>query len=374
MTCRKCKKEIPDGSRYCNQCGADQQPPDRSVKKRGNGQGTVYKRGRSWTACATVYTPSRQTLTRTYPTRKEAVAALPGLRTELLGARAKRKGTVTLEKLYESWSTSAMMKLSDSKQTAYKIAWRRLKELAQADIKELTIGDLQACVDAGADTYYKARDMKVVLSHLYKRACAQGDVPSNLAQYIVLPPLEETEQTSFSDAEQRALWKAYEEGDTFVGYILLMMCTGMMPGELFKCKVDMIDFDRHEIVGCGLKTKKRKTMPIVFGEDIEPVLRDLAATAQTEYLLPVKRNRFYDLFDAALKKCGCRDLTPYACRHTAATKSALANDIAPSEVQQFMRHGRLETTQRYIHPDTSNALKAANTIRNPITGALQTNP
>ena len=96
--------------------------------------------------------------------------------------------------------------------------------------------------------------------------------------------------------------------------------------------------------------------------------------AQTEYLLPVKRNRFYDLFDAALKKCGCRDLTPYACRHTAATKSALANDIAPSEVQQFMRHGRLETTQRYIHPDTSNALKAANTIRNPITGALQTNP
>lgn len=371
MICRKCSKEIPDESRFCLYCGADQKQPVRSPKKRGNGQGTVYKRGRTWTACVTLYAPERQTMSRSYPTRKEAVAALPDLRLQLLGARAKKKGTVTLETLYEPWSTSAMLKLSESKQTAYKIAWRRISEIASADIRELTIGDLQACVDANADTFYKARDMKVVLSHLYKRACAQGDVPSNLAQYIELPKLEETEPTPFSEAEQKALWAAYEKGDTFVAYILLMMCTGMMPGELLKCKIDMIDFDRHEIIGCGLKTKKRKTTPIVFGDDIEPILRSLVSSAQTDYLLDMKRNDFYTEFDAALKRNGCRDLTPYACRHTAATKTALSAGVAPSAVQQFMRHSKLETTQRYIHPDTSNALEVANTIKNPITDVLQ---
>ena len=151
-----------------------------------------------------------------------------------------------------------------------------------------------------------------------------------------------------------------------------MMCTGMMPGELLKCKIDMIDFDRHEIIGCGLKTKKRKITPIVFGDDIEPILRSLVSAAQTDYLLDMKRNDFYTEFDAALKRNGCRDLTPYACRHTAATRTALSAGVAPSAVQQFMRHSKLETTQRYIHPDTSNALEVANIIKNPITDALQT--
>ncbi len=43
MLCRKCKKEIEEGSNFCNHCGAKQEY-SRSGKKRGNGEGTVYKR------------------------------------------------------------------------------------------------------------------------------------------------------------------------------------------------------------------------------------------------------------------------------------------------------------------------------------------
>lgn len=44
MKCIKCKKEIPDESLYCNYCGKKQERPEKNIKSRCNGQGTVYKR------------------------------------------------------------------------------------------------------------------------------------------------------------------------------------------------------------------------------------------------------------------------------------------------------------------------------------------
>ncbi len=40
-----------------------------------------------------------------------------------------------------------------------------------------------------------------------------------------------------------------------------MVYTGMMPGELFKLKVDMIDWENNEIRRCGLKAKIKKKAP-----------------------------------------------------------------------------------------------------------------
>ena len=49
MKCRKCKSELPEGSKYCNMCGA-KVAVERKPKSRGNGTGTVYKRGANWIA------------------------------------------------------------------------------------------------------------------------------------------------------------------------------------------------------------------------------------------------------------------------------------------------------------------------------------
>ena len=49
MKCRKCRAEIPDGSRYCLRCGVPQQV-NQATKSRGNGTGSVFKRGGTWTA------------------------------------------------------------------------------------------------------------------------------------------------------------------------------------------------------------------------------------------------------------------------------------------------------------------------------------
>lgn len=51
-----------------------------------------------------------------------------------------------------------------------------------------------------------------------------------------------------------------------------MIYSGMMPGELMQAEKKMTHWDTQEIIGCGLKTKKRKETPIVIADIVVPVL------------------------------------------------------------------------------------------------------
>lgn len=203
-------------------------------------------------------------------------------------------------------------------------------------------------MDEKASTYYPAKDIKTLLSHLYTRAAAQEDVRSNLAEFIVLPELEEEEQKPFDEDDLRKFWKDYGDGNKMTGYILLMIYSGMMPGELHRCTKDMINWEEQQIVGCGLKTKKRKETPIMVADFIIPVLQDLCVYSYTDRLFVNFFENFYSDFHEALERCEIEDRTPYACRHTTATALSLGN-IAPAVIQEIMRHTKFSTTERYIH-------------------------
>lgn len=66
------------------------------------------------------------------------------------------------------------------------------------DIQTITIGQIQDLVNEKAPTFYPAKDIKTLLSHLYDMAIAQQDVTVNLAEYIKLPCLDEKEQQPFT--------------------------------------------------------------------------------------------------------------------------------------------------------------------------------
>lgn len=363
--CRKCHKEIPDGSAYCNHCGCKQEISV-SPRTRGNGQGTAIKRGKTWTALwsAGRYVDDAGNLHRIrkskggFATKREALAYAAN------PPSVTRGKAPTLRDYWANWSTASLPKLGASKQTAYNIAWKRLAALCDIPVSDISIGMLQAQVDAETSTYYPARDMKTLLSHLLKRAVAEGHVNTNLSEYIELPKLDEKEATPFSVDEIQRMWDAYAAGNTFLGYPLLMIYTGMMPGELLRLKKSMIDFDACEIVGIGIKTKKRKEAIMVFPEFIAPVLEDLCnrSGSKSDSVLFMNKDRFYEIYHREMHSIGVRDLPPYSCRHTTAT--ALANiNVAPYVIQEVMRHSQFSTTRRYIHQDTAPKHEALNQMQ-----------
>lgn len=269
--------------------------------------------------------------------------------------------------LWQGWSENDLLTRSKDKQLAYRKARERIEPIITRTISDLTIDDLQSTVNAGAKSYYTARDMKSLLSHLYQRAMASGGssgwVTVNLSRFIVLPDLEEKIPEPFTEDEVSAMWKAWDEGNLFVGYMLLMIYTSMMPGELLSCKTDMIDYDRHEIYGCGKKTKKRKDTPIVFPGFIEPILKELSekSTSKTGKIFGGDEGTFYSAYHSTTSAIGVRDLNPYSCRHTTATE-AVKKGVELPVVQQIMRHSKLASTQRYIHVSTEAAHKAINQL------------
>lgn len=355
--------EIPDNSNFCLVCGAKQEIKQRS-KQRGNGQGSAIKRGASWYA---VWTESSYIDDNGKLHQKRKWKGGFKSKTAALAFAAKptteEKKSPTLRYYWNNYEKTGFQKLSNSKRCAYKIAWKRLEKIAEKQMQDLTIEDLQNCIDTNVETYYPAKDMRDLISALYKRAVAEGNARINLAPFITLPSLNEKEIEAFNEEELQKMWTAYGNGDRIMGCVLLMTYSGMMPGELFKAKDYMVDWDKCEIVGCAIKTKKRKETPIVFPDILAPVILDLIQTSQSKegYILGLNRDNFYTLYHQSIKKAGIRDLNPYSCRHTTATALALGN-IAPSVIQEVMRHTKFATTQKYIHPTSQSSHKAINSI------------
>lgn len=376
MICKYCQYELPEGSAYCCQCGKSQGPPARRPRTRGNGSGTVFWRAdrKCWVAQASYYDyvrsadglltekiRRRKTLCG-FKTKRDALAALP----EIAGGKAQRAAPKIFD-LWKQFEAAGLQRLSVSRQTSHYKAFDRLAEagIVERRIDTLTTSDLQLAVQRTAATYYPARDVKALLSHLFQLAIQDGAVAVNLAQNIVLPTLEEKEAEPFDEAEVKLMWTAWAAGDDFVGYMLLMIYSGMMPGELFKCRVDMIDLTRREIWGCGKKTKIRKESPIVYAAALDPVILQLIDLAGGSGKLWKKSDEsFRTHFKAAAERIGVRPLPPYSCRHTTATAAASENIAAP-KIQRLMRHAKITTTQRYIHLASDEAHAAADQIIPP---------
>ena len=351
MTCAKCSGQIPAGAKFCPWCGKAMSPT-RAARKRGNGQGTAYKRGKTWEAARPGYSYTDETGYHRVRPRKGGFAT----KKEALEWACTKTVDTSSPKVIELWtlySQSDLPKLSESKQVAYKIARRRLEPVMGEEIHLVTLEALQAIINA-AGSYYKARDIRTVMSALYKKAMASNTslVKSNLASFLVLPKLEEKEAQPFTPEEVKAFWGLYDLGDPFVGYILLMIYTGMMPAEVLKCKKSMVDLEKCEIYGCGAKTKSRKKSAIVFPEFLRPV---------AEYFVEWSdgKNSFYDAYYDCLERAGVRKLPPYSCRHTYGTE-AVKLGVHPAVVQKMLRHSTQRTQERYTHLSSEEAHEAAN--------------
>ena len=369
---KNCSAILHDDALFCHVCGKEQKlkPGGPGRKKRGNGQGAVYKQRGTWTARVLKYwyidandgkSRPKYIIKTGFKSKTEAIKYIATLESQVL-AKKKEKKVPTLNDLFRLYEKKDLHKLSKDRKGAYKKARERLEDIFHAPIDLLGIEELQDTIDDNSSSYYTAKDMQTVLSHLYKLAIAEGHVNVNLSRHVSLPELDEKEPRKFTKEEQIAFWKLYENGDKFVRYILLMIYTGMMPGELFRIEKVHVNI-AEQVIRFGIKTTIRKKTPIILPDAIMPVIEDIL-NDKGHKLIHINKDNFYKQYYTCLERAGCDKIPPYSCRHS--TGSALGvSDIPIAVMKKLMRHKSLSSTMRYTHIDTDEMLDAANKAKRP---------
>ena len=366
MKCRKCRAEIPEGSRFCCQCGANQQVSHRT-KARGNGLGSVYQRSnRTWVAVKTLGYKmgddgKKRRITRSksgFKTKREALEYLP----LLTGERAKP--AVTFQKLYGMWLPTHQA--SKSTLDCYKAAYKYFSAVWYTKLEDISIDDLQECLDDCPKGKRTRQNMKALCGLLYKYAVPRGWADRNLGEYLVI----HGESDSHKDAlplEALDQLAAHLESVPGADYVYCQCFLGFRPSELLA--LDCKDYDRKEraFVG-GSKTDAGRDRVVTVSPKIQPIVDRLTSHKISGPVFCGDHGQrmgiaaYRALFYKVLEACGInnpieekdgvkrRKYTPHSCRHTFAT---LMKRVAGSDKDKLELMGHTSTEMLRHYQDVS---------------------
>lgn len=361
IDCPRCGRPHPDDALFCMYDGKPLAPQPKKVR-RGNGTGSVVKRpdGR-WQTTVTVgyYMEDgkrrRKTASKTFVKRADALAACFTLK----GTRPASDETLDqLHDLYLAGKDYAALSASQRDKLSY--AWRRWEPLRFRSIASITVDELQRTVDSAAETYYPARDMKVMISHLYSIALKQEIVTRNKADDIDLPPSPHAKREVWTAEDIAVFWKDYEDGNLFTGYILIMCYCGLRYGELATIRLENIHTEDRYMIG-GIKTEAGIDRTIPIAARILPVIERFY-NHRRELLLEICEDSFRAYYWQTIDRLGLRRLPPQTGRHYYFTALTAAG-VQPGIITETGGHASYLTTMKnYVNIPLSDKLAAVDQI------------
>lgn len=353
MNCLKCKKEIPNESAFCMYCGAKQtKKPSRRL--RGNGTGTAYKRGSTWTARVCVGWKRRPdgSVTRVERTKggfKRKTDALDFCRQLLNENYSTKKHPI--EKLYEEWLESYSDRISASTKSCYTAAWKYFEAIEYKNIEDITTNDLQKSIDQCPAGKRTKQNMRVLAGLLYKYAFNAGINVQNRAQYLYAGNDPQETREAFTRAEMDRILAAVSD-HPYAAYVYCMCYLGFRPGEMLDIKKASVHLDEGYMIG-GSKTEAGTDRIVTIPKRIMSMIRQQYAL-NSEYLFPrlhdmkhITDNYFRkSIFDPLMAELRIENRVPYSCRHTYANllKDAPGADDSKAAL---MGHSDITMTRYY---------------------------
>ncbi len=241
-----------------------------------NGYGTVYKmhgtRRRPYIASLSVPGPDNKTIRKAlgyYATKREALAALAAYHNNPYDVSER---DVSVHEFYVKWlqwrqergKGLESLRLIDS-------AYRTHIDSAIGDMRLIDIEALhiQRLIDA-AKTPAIAQRIRLFFSSLYKYAALCGLMDKNVLRLVDMPPVKKsTMHKPFTSDEIAHLWSV--KNRLVVQIALVLIYTGLRPGELIQMKPENVHIDDRYMIG-GLKTDAGRDRVIPIARKILPII------------------------------------------------------------------------------------------------------
>ena len=373
MQCIKCKKDIPDGSSFCNYCGKKQAAEKRKSRKRANGQGSVRKlsgnRSKPWAVILPAQYTDTGTEKRVYlsyhATKTEALNAL----NEAISNGVTDTINATVNNIFNEWSETAYRELSDKSIKEYDNAFKHLSPLHSSKMRDIKAKDVQEIIDKLGKPE-AAKKIRVLFSQLCKYAMSIDLISQNYSQFIKIKSAEKAEKEIFTVSEIRKIKNAAESDESYsddAKIVMMMLFTGTRISEITGIKYSKV-YPYYEIpymIG-GIKTEAGKDRIIPIHSEILEYVRYFyrMGSSNREYLLinskggkmeasNFRRRHYYPL----LETLDIEKKSPHSTRHTYTTMLH-ASGAKQENIIKLVGHTDFKTTQEHYIHQTINELKA----------------
>ena len=355
------------------------------TKSRGNGQGTAYRRGKTWTAQVIVgwKTPDDDTkrpipIKKTkggFATKREAIAACPALLTS-----TGNEVRYTLKQVYESWEPFYSPRVGASTMVCYASAYKHFSSVHNKYMDLISAGDLQDCMDKCKSGKRTHQNMKCVAGLLWAYALDRNIVQKDVTENLYIGKGESVQRDPITENELKKIKAAFGK-DPFAKYVYALCYLGFRPGEFLKLKkTDLHQEDGLMYLVGGSKTDAGKERRVPVPDVIRPIINERLQVIGTDLLFPqLTYNRkkeftgYKQMSDAYFRESIFKPMmaslgiaegkVPYCARHTYSDKLKNAEGDDKTKAAIFGHTDYSFTQKRYQSTDLNDIKTVAESIK-----------
>lgn len=286
----------------------------------------------------------------------------------LLNYKAPAPAITFKELYYKFKDTNKFKNLTQKTKDRYDNAFSKFATIHDYNISEILFTDLQEVLDTmEEDGYYKkvkgklkrydySRDsidrLRTVAKKIFDTAVKNNIINYNLAESLDVGGKGiRRKKEIFTQDEIESLYQSIPKNPNAM-HVLVLIFTGMRPGEYRELTKNKIDLDKNTIEDFGEKTEAGKTRKMFIHPKIKEIIKYLMDKSETGYLLEsnvlklgnVSETTFNKkIYYPALERAGVKKKIPYSCRYTFAT-IAHNSGVDDKALQRLMGHTNFQVT------------------------------
>lgn len=197
-----------------------------------------------------------------FPTRQEALQALSDYNKNPYDLDANN---ITFAEVYDKWAVKKFEEISQSNISGYKASYKLCQAIYDMKFSDLKLTHLQSIVDNSGKSFPTLKKLKILFNQLFDYAVMNEIITKDkhIVEYLNIGKEEKsTKHYRFTDAEVDALWN-WSSGNEYVQLILMLIYSGVRPGELFNTKCADVNLEeKYFTIQKGKTVNAARKVPI----------------------------------------------------------------------------------------------------------------
>ncbi len=180
-----------------------------------------------------------------FETRQEALQALA----EYNSNPYDLKPGITFKEVYNKMSNQKFKEISRSNINGYEAAYKLCTDIENMKFSDIKLVHLQGIVDSSNKNYPTLKKLKVLFNQMYDYAVMHEIISKekHIVEYVNIgKPQKSDKHFRFTDIEIDTMWR-WSVKNEYVQVILMLIYTGVRPGELFNLKKHNVNLQERSL-------------------------------------------------------------------------------------------------------------------------------